>query len=173
MRAHARTFGLQASISYASNNYGPYQYPEKLIPLFLTRALSGKELPIYGDGTNRREWLHVEDHCVGLEACLLEGESGEAYNIGSGEELANIEVVDLLCEALDQAFAQDQQLAAHFPRCPAAEGRSCSELKIFVADRKGHDWRYALDDERRVRGCAIERAVTSPMRYRRRWAGIS
>lgn len=145
VRAYHRTFGLEVTTSNCSNNYGPYQYPEKLIPLFLINALHGRELPIYGDGRNRRDWLHVSDHCAAIETCLARGRVGETYNFGGGAELSNLEVADALCTAIDRAFARDSRLARRFPDCPAVSGRSTSELQCFVADRPGHDWRYAID----------------------------
>ena len=145
VRAYHHTFGLQVTTSNCSNNYGPYQYPEKLIPLFFLNALHGKTLPIYGDGRNRRDWLYVEDHCRGVEACLMRGMPGETYNIGGGTELANLDVVEALCGAVDAAFSDDESLAERFPDAPPANGRRTCELTTFVADRAGHDWRYAID----------------------------
>ena len=146
VRAYQHTFGLQTTTSNCSNNYGPYQYPEKLIPLFLLNALHGRNLPIYGDGMNVRDWLHVEDHCRGIEACLDRGTPGETYNIGGGEELANLHVIDKICAEVDKAFEEIDGLADRFPEAPAAQGRPTSELKTFVEDRKGHDRRYAIDE---------------------------
>ena len=148
VRAYHHTFGLQVTTSNCSNNYGPYQYPEKLIPLFLLKALSGKNLPIYGDGMNVRDWLHVEDHCRGIEACLSSGKPGETYNIGGGEELPNMTVIERICAEVDRAFAEMPQLAQRFPDAPAAQGRPTSELKTFVEDRKGHDRRYSIDERK-------------------------
>ena len=146
VRAYHHTFGLEVTTTNCSNNYGPYQYPEKLIPLFLLNALHGRKLPIYGDGMNVRDWLHVEDHCRGIEACLLRGRPGETYNIGGGEELPNMAVIDRICTEVDRAFAEIDGLAARFPDAPAARGGSTFELKTFVEDRKGHDRRYAIDE---------------------------
>jgi dTDP-glucose 4,6-dehydratase len=106
VRAYHHTFGLEVTTSNCSNNYGPYQYPEKLIPLFLLNALHGRALPIYGDGMNVRDWLHVEDHCRGIEACLTKGVPGETYNIGGGAELPNMTVIDTICAEVDRAFAE-------------------------------------------------------------------
>ncbi len=146
-RCHA-TFALQVTTTNCSNNYGPYQYPEKLIPLFLLNALSGKPLPIYGDGMNVRDWLHVEDHCRGIEAALANGKPGETYNIGGGEELPNMAVIDRICAEVDRAFAELPGLAARYPQAPAAKGGNTSALKTFVEDRKGHDRRYAIDERK-------------------------
>jgi dTDP-glucose 4,6-dehydratase len=148
VRAYHHTFGLEVTTSNCSNNYGPYQYPEKLIPLFLLNALSGKPLPIYGDGMNVRDWLHVEDHCRGIEACLTKGVAGETYNIGGGEELPNMAVIDRICAEVDRAFEEVVGLAERYPEAPAAQGRSTSELKTFVTDRAGHDRRYAIDERK-------------------------
>ena len=148
VRSYHHTYGLDVTTSNCSNNYGPYQYPEKLIPLFLLNALSGKPLPIYGDGMNVRDWLHVEDHCRGIEACLLQGVPGETYNIGGGEELPNLAVIDRICAEVDRAFEEIDGLAERFPDAPAASGRKTEELKTFVEDRKGHDRRYAIDERK-------------------------
>ena len=146
VRAYHHTFGLDVTTTNCSNNYGPYQYPEKLIPLFLLNALHGRSLPIYGDGMNVRDWLHVEDHCRGIEACLDNGNPGEVYNIGGGEELPNMAVIDRICTEVDRAFAEIDGLAERYPDAPAAKGDSTFELKTFVEDRKGHDRRYAIDE---------------------------
>ncbi len=151
VRAYHHTFGLEVTTSNCSNNYGPYQYPEKLIPLFLLNALHGHGLPIYGDGMNVRDWLHVEDHCRGIEACLLRGQPGETYNIGGGAELPNMTVIDTICAEVDRAFAEIDGLAARYPDAPAARGEATSSLKTFVTDRAGHDRRYAID-ETKARG---------------------
>ena len=146
VRAYHHTYGLQTTTSNCSNNYGPYQFPEKLIPLFLLNALSGKPLPIYGDGMNVRDWLHVEDHCRGIELSIERGRPGEVYNIGGGQELPNIAVVDEISRGVDAAFARDATLKTRFPDAPAAQGRATAELKTYVEDRKGHDRRYAIDE---------------------------
>ncbi|MDX2208926.1 MAG: dTDP-glucose 4,6-dehydratase [Sphingopyxis sp.] len=146
VRAYHHTFGLNVTTSNCSNNYGPYQYPEKLIPLFLINALSGKALPIYGDGMNVRDWLHVEDHCRGIEAVIQRGRAGETYNIGGGQELPNLMVIEEICKGVDAAFAADPDLAQRYPDAPAAKGQPTASLKTFVEDRKGHDRRYAIDE---------------------------
>lgn len=148
VRAWHHTYGLEVTTSNCSNNYGPYQFPEKLIPLFLINALHGRNLPIYGDGMQIRDWLHVEDHCRGIEAVLRQGRVGETYCIGGGAELPNITVIDTLCAAVDAAFAADPALAARFPDAPAARGIATASLKTTVADRPGHDRRYAIDETR-------------------------
>ena len=131
--------------SNCSNNYGPYQFPEKLIPLFLVNALHGRSLPIYGDGQQIRDWLYVDDHCRGIELVLRDGKIGECYNIGGGAELPNLSVIDTLCTAIDQAFAIDPGLATRFPDAPATRGIPTTSVKTYVADRLGHDRRYAVD----------------------------
>jgi dTDP-glucose 4,6-dehydratase len=151
VRAYHHTYGLQVTTTNCSNNYGPYQFPEKLIPLFLINALSARALPIYGDGMNRRDWLHVDDHCLGIDLVLESGRVGETYNVGGGQELPNLDVVDAICDAVDKAFAEDPRLAARFPDAPAAKGSSTHELRKFVTDRPGHDRRYAID-ERKIAG---------------------
>lgn len=145
VRAYHHTYGLQTTTSNCSNNYGPYQFPEKLIPLFLLNALHGRALPIYGDGMNVRDWLHVEDHCRGIEQILATGRPGETYNIGGGAELPNLTVIDEICRAIDAVFALSPNLAQRFPDAPPARGRSSESLKTFVTDRQGHDRRYAID----------------------------
>jgi dTDP-glucose 4,6-dehydratase len=148
VRAYHHTFGLEVTTTNCSNNYGPYHYPEKLIPLFILNALSGKALPIYGDGMNVRDWLYVEDHCRGIEAALKHGRPGETYNIGGGEELPNMAVIDRICAGVDRAFTEDPGLARRYPDAPAARGRATAELKTFVEDRSGHDRRYAIDESK-------------------------
>jgi dTDP-glucose 4,6-dehydratase len=130
VRAYSHTFGLPALITNCSNNYGPYQYPEKLIPLMILNAIDERPLPIYGDGGNVRDWLHVEDHCAGILLALDQGRAGEKYNIGGGNERTNLEIVDRVCEIVDELR-------------PAPHSRK--RLKTFVADRPGHDRRYAID----------------------------
>lgn len=146
VRAYHHTYGLETTTSNCSNNYGPFQFPEKLIPLFLLNALHGRKLPIYGDGMNVRDWLHVEDHCRGIELCIVKGQPGEVYNIGGGQELPNIEVVEEICRGVDAAFARYPSLAGRFPEAPAGKGEASASLKSYVEDRKGHDRRYAIDE---------------------------
>lgn len=150
VRAYHHTFGLETTTTNCSNNYGPYQFPEKLIPFFLINCLTGRPLPIYGDGMNVRDWLHVEDHCRGIELALAGGRIGETYNVGGGEELPNLEVIDAICAGVDAAFARDPAMADRFPDAPAARGERSETLKTYVKDRAGHDRRYAID-ERKIR----------------------
>lgn len=143
VRAYHHTYGLQVTTSNCSNNYGPYHFPEKLIPLCITHLLQGKPLPIYGSGGNVRDWLYVEDHARGIECVLARGRIGETYNIGGDNEWANLDVVHRLCEVMDAQFAGDAALAARFPEALAARGVPSREAITFVTDRPGHDQRYA------------------------------
>lgn len=171
VRAYHHTYGLEVTTSNCSNNYGPYQYPEKLIPLFLLNALHGRNLPIYGDGMNVRDWLHVEDHCRGIEACLLQGVSGETYNIGGGAELPNMDVIDTICAEVDRTFEDNDGLAQRYPDAPAAKGEKTNTLKAFVTDRAGHDRRYAIDETkaRAELGYAPQRAFEDGLRQTLHW----
>jgi dTDP-glucose 4,6-dehydratase len=132
VRAYGHTYGLLVTISNCSNNYGPYQFPEKLIPLTISNALAGKPLPLYGDGKQIRDWLYVEDHCEALSLILRSGRPGETYNIGGGNQPTNLEVVRQLCAVLDDL-------------APATGPVPHDSLITFVADRPGHDRRYAMD----------------------------
>ena len=145
MRAYHHTYGLQVTTSNCSNNYGPYQFPEKLIPLVVLNILHGKALPIYGDGMNIRDWLYVEDHCRGIDLVLQRGVVGEVYNIGGHNEWTNIAIVKLVCRLVDQAFSEDRGLRERFPLAPASQGQTAESLLTFVKDRPGHDRRYAID----------------------------
>ncbi len=138
VRAYFHTYGLPALVTNCSNNYGPYQFPEKLIPLMIVNAIDGKALPIYGDGSNVRDWIYVEDHCAGVLLALEQGRPGEKYNLGGGNERTNLQVVDRICEILDDELPAAENAAL-------AGRDSYAELKTFVEDRPGHDWRYAID----------------------------
>ena len=135
VRAYFHTYGLPVLITNCSNNYGPFQFPEKLIPLIIHNALIGKELPIYGDGKQIRDWLYVGDHCSAIRCVLERGEIGETYNVGGGNEKANIEVVKVLCGILDELS-------------PRSDGQSYSKQITFVEDRPGHDKRYAINADK-------------------------
>ncbi len=148
VRSYHHTYGLQVSTSNCSNNYGPYQFPEKLIPLMIVNALNGKSLPVYGDGSNIRDWLYVEDHVRGIELVIKKGMVGETYNIGGNEEHANLDIVNTLCASIDSAFAANSVLSERFPKAPAAGKNATSSLITMVKDRPGHDWRYAIDASR-------------------------
>jgi dTDP-glucose 4,6-dehydratase len=156
VRAYFHTFGVPAVITNCSNNYGPFQFPEKLIPLMILNAIDGRPLPIYGDGGNVRDWLHVEDHCSGILLALETARLGEKYNIGGGNERTNLEIVDLVCDILDEL-------------APAATARRA--LKTFVSDRPGHDRRYAIDATkiRRELGWRPRHTFESGLRETVRW----
>jgi dTDP-glucose 4,6-dehydratase len=145
VRAYHHTYGLSVTISNCSNNYGPRHFPEKLVPLMIVNLLHGQSLPIYGDGKNIRDWLHVDDHCRGIDTVLSHGSAGEVYNIGGHSECENLRLVLALCSVADEMFRRDAELRARFPSCPAARGQSCAALISFVQDRPGHDRRYAVD----------------------------
>jgi dTDP-glucose 4,6-dehydratase len=145
VRAYHHTYGLPTTISNCSNNYGPYQFPEKLIPLIIVNALRGVALPIYGDGRQVRDWLFVEDHCMAIERILNAETPGRTFNVGGRAEHENVHIVNELCQLIDQRFLTDPSLREQFPECPAASNRSCSELVAYVRDRPGHDRRYAID----------------------------
>jgi dTDP-glucose 4,6-dehydratase len=132
VRAYYKTFGLPTTISNCSNNYGPYQFPEKLIPLVILNALEGKPLPVYGDGKNVRDWLYVEDHCDAIWNIMKSGVIGETYNVGGNAEMENILIVQLICDILDEIK-------------PVTDGKPRCQLITFVSDRPGHDRRYAID----------------------------
>jgi dTDP-glucose 4,6-dehydratase len=132
VRAWHETYGLPVVISNCSNNYGPYHFPEKLIPLVILNALEGKPLPVYGKGANVRDWLYVDDHARALELVMRRGRNGESYNVGGRAERSNLEVVEAICDALDE-------------RMPLPDGRGRRALITFVTDRPGHDRRYAID----------------------------
>lgn len=140
VRAWHETYGLPAIVTNCSNNYGPYQFPEKLIPLMTLNAIDGKPLPIYGDGGNVRDWLYVEDHCAGIWLALKNGKPGEKYNIGGGNERTNLQIIDRICAEVEKILP-----AAENPVLKTQGKSSYQELKTFVADRPGHDRRYAID----------------------------
>jgi len=156
VRSYFHTYGVPAVITNCSNNYGPYQFPEKLIPLMILNAIERRPLPIYGDGGNVRDWMHVEDHCSGILLALETGRLGEKYNIGGGNERTNLEIVDLICDILDEL-------------APVGAGRRA--LKTFVTDRPGHDRRYAIDASkiRRELGWRPRHTFESGLRETVRW----
>ena len=145
VRAYHHTYGLPVSTSNCSNNYGPWHFPEKLIPLMLVNALDGRALPVYGDGLNVRDWLYVEDHCLAVELVMTRGRVGETYNVGGRNEWRNIDIVRLLCRLVDEALLADPSLCRRFPSAPAARGGKTESLVTLVKDRPGHDRRYAID----------------------------
>ncbi|QLC24020.1 dTDP-glucose 4,6-dehydratase [Parasphingopyxis algicola] len=171
VRAFHATYGLDTTISNCSNNYGPFQSPEKLIPLFLINALHGEALPIYGDGMQRRDWLHVGDHCRAIQAVIEDGKSGDVYNVGGGAELPNLELIDRICATVDRLFETDPSLAERFPEAPAAKGLPSASLKSHVEDRLGHDRRYAIDDSKIAAelGCRPVRSIDEGLEETVRW----
>jgi dTDP-glucose 4,6-dehydratase len=149
VRAYQRTYGLPVTITNCSNNYGPYQFPEKLIPLTIVRALDGEPIPLYGDGLQVRDWLYVEDHCRAIERILALEHSGQTYNVGGQTERTNREVVQLISRFIDEAFESNPGLARRFSRSPAG-GRGTASLITHVPDRAGHDRRYAMNTHKIV-----------------------
>jgi dTDP-glucose 4,6-dehydratase len=145
VRAYHHTYGLCTTLSNCSNNYGPYHFPEKLIPLAIVNILHGKPLPLYGDGRNVRDWLHVSDHCRGIDLILGGASPGAVYNIGGRAESENLHLLRLLCNVADEALGEQPELRSRFPDCPAARGDPTASLITFVRDRPGHDRRYAID----------------------------
>lgn len=145
VRAYHHTYGLEVTTSNCSNNYGPFHFPEKLIPLIITNILRNKPLPVYGDGKQVRDWLYVEDHARGIDLVLRKGQVGENYNIGGHNEWQNIDIVHLVCKLMDEAFAQDVTLAKKYPNATEAIRAESVKLIEYVTDRPGHDRRYAID----------------------------
>lgn len=158
VRAYHQTYGLPTLLTNCSNNYGPYQFPEKLIPLMILNCLQGKPLPVYGDGQQVRDWLYVRDHCRAIRTVLHRGVCGQVYNIGGGCEMANIDVVRMIAAIVDRVR-------------PNASGRPCSSLITFVEDRPGHDRRYAVDAGkiRRELGWEPEETFQSGMERTVQW----
>jgi dTDP-glucose 4,6-dehydratase len=158
VRAFHHTYGLPTLTTNCSNNYGPYQFPEKLIPLIITKALNGAPLPVYGDGKNVRDWLYVGDHVAAIFAVLLGGRSGEVYNVGGDAEQENIEVVHTLCALVDQLR-------------PRGDGKPTSSQITYVKDRPGHDRRYAIDSSKLARelGWKAQESFASGMEKTVRW----
>jgi len=145
VRAYHETYGLDTTVTNCSNNYGPYQFPEKLIPLTIVNILLGKPLPVYGDGLQVRDWLHVEDHCAAITLALRSGRPGEVYNVGGNSETTNMEIVRTLCGLVDEALGARAELRAAFPNSPAVQAMPSVGLITHVRDRLGHDRRYAID----------------------------
>jgi dTDP-glucose 4,6-dehydratase len=145
VRAYHHTYGLNVTTSNCSNNYGPFHFPEKLIPLVITNILHNKELPIYGDGQQIRDWLYVEDHAYGIDLVLKKGRIGENYNIGGNNEWTNIDIVKTISTLVEEEFARNKELAKCFPAAKAAIDQDTESLITYVKDRPGHDRRYAID----------------------------
>ncbi len=165
VRAYHETYGLPALITNCSNNYGPYQFPEKLIPLMILNALEGRPLPIYGDGGNVRDWIYVDDHCRGVLAVLRRGRPGEKYNLGGRSELTNLQIVDTLCDILEATSGGRKPGRTPRGSPPIATSRPSSP------DRPGHDRRYAIDDTkaRTELGWATRHEIESGLRATVRW----
>jgi dTDP-glucose 4,6-dehydratase len=154
VRAFHHTYGLDAVTTNCSNNYGPYQFPEKLMPLMIRNALAGRPLPVYGKGDNRRDWIFVEDHCEGIRLAIERGKAGEVYLLGGRAERSNLELVHLLCEALErQAPARNHA---------SLGGKGYADLITFVEDRPGHDFRYAIDPSRAERDLGFQVRTALP-----------
>ncbi|MGR3218241.1 MAG: dTDP-glucose 4,6-dehydratase [Candidatus Anammoxibacter sp.] len=164
VRAYHKTYNLPIIISNCSNNYGPYQYPEKLIPLVIFNALERKPLPIYGDGKYVRDWLHVKDHCKAIWTIMKNGKHGETYNIGGNNEMENIKLVELICDILDSTVSNDEG-------ANTKDNRPRKELMAFVKDRPGHDRRYAIDPTKLKDelGWVPEETIESGMRKTVQW----
>jgi dTDP-glucose 4,6-dehydratase len=145
VRAYHHTYGLNVTTSNCSNNYGPYHFPEKLIPLIITNILFDKPLPVYGDGQQIRDWLYVEDHARGIELVLNEGRLGENYNIGGNNEWANIDIVNVVCKLMNEQFVNQPALTVKYPQASKAIQQKAQDLITYVTDRAGHDRRYAID----------------------------
>jgi len=148
VRAYTRTYGVPCSISNCSNNYGPYQFPEKLLPLCILNILEGRALPIYGDGLQLRDWLHVSDHCRAIDTILQAAAPGDTWNIGGSSDDTNLAVVQRLCDLVDAAFRADSELARRFPASPPARGTSSRGLIEHIRDRPGHDRRYCVNSSK-------------------------
>ena len=151
VRAYHETYGLHTTVTNCSNNYGPYHFPEKLIPLAIVNILLGKPLPVYGDGLQVRDWLHVEDHCVAIDLALRRGRAGEVYNIGGNGETTNIEIVRTLCRLVDANLRRQPELRGLFSGAPASKGGRALDLITHVRDRPGHDRRYAINFSKAAR----------------------
>jgi dTDP-glucose 4,6-dehydratase len=158
VRAWQHTYGLPILITNCSNNYGPCQFPEKLIPLIILNALEGRPLPVYGDGLNVRDWLFVDDHCAAIESVLAKGEVGECYNVGGNNEQTNINIVRMICATVDRLR-------------PGLRHAPCTSLITYVKDRPGHDRRYAIDSSKiqRELGWAPQQDLQSGLELTVRW----
>lgn len=158
VRSYGHTYGLPFSLTNCSNNYGPYQFPEKLIPLMILNALESKPLPVYGDGQQIRDWLHVQDHCEAIHLVLTKGANGSTYNIGGNNQPANLTIVETICDILDEYR-------------PVGNGDSYHELIHFVKDRPGHDRRYAMDAAKigRELGWSPHHSLTGGLRDTVEW----
>jgi len=170
VRAYVHTYGLPCTISNCSNNYGPYQFPEKLLPLCIVNVLEGRPLPIYGDGLQVRDWLHVSDHCRAIDLILHSSPVGETWNIGGSSTEPNLHVVETLCDLIDGEFGRNRNLARRFPHSAPAQGKPARSLMVFVRDRPGHDRRYAVDSGKVGRlGFAAQTSLATGLAATVRW----
>ena len=151
VRAYHETFGLNTSVTNCSNNYGPFHFPEKLIPLTIINILRGRPLPVYGDGLQVRDWLYVHDHCVAITLAISHGKPGQVYNIGGNGETTNIHIVKTLCDLVDKRLHASEDLRALFPDSPVCKSKRAADLITHVRDRPGHDRRYAVDYSKAAR----------------------
>jgi dTDP-glucose 4,6-dehydratase len=151
VRAYHETYGLATTVTNCSNNYGPYHFPEKLIPLTIVNILLGKALPVYGDGLQVRDWLHVEDHCAAIRLALTKGRPGEVYNVGGNSETTNIHIVRTLCELVDVYLSNHPEHRSAFPGASIYNAKPATSLIAHVRDRPGHDRRYAINYEKAAR----------------------
>jgi dTDP-glucose 4,6-dehydratase len=158
VRAYHETYGLKTTVTNCSNNYGPYHFPEKLIPLSIVNILLGKALPVYGDGLQIRDWLHVEDHCTAITLALTKGAPGEVYNVGGNSESTNIHIVRTLCDLVDERLNAHPALHSSFPAAPLFNGSRGVQLISHVRDRPGHDRRYAIDYSKAAQDLGYEPA---------------
>jgi dTDP-glucose 4,6-dehydratase len=170
VRAYAHTYGTPCTISNCSNNYGPYQFPEKLLPLCIVNILEGRPLPIYGDGLQIRDWLHVLDHCRAIDLILRASPAGETWNVGGGATEPNIRVVETVCDLVDEEFRRRPELGTRYPPSAPAQGRPSRSLMQHVRDRPGHDRRYAVDGARIARlgftpATALHAGLTETVRW--------
>lgn len=171
VRSYHQTYGLNTSISYCSNNYGPFQFPEKLIPLVIINILHGAPLPVYGDGMQIRDWLHTADHCLGIDLIIKKGKNGCRYNIGANNEWTNIDLIHLLCQIIDSTFQTDNQMVEKFPKSCYAKGHSAASLIRHVQDRPGHDRRYGVDTAKikNILGYAPQKEFTAALSQTVSW----
>ena len=171
VRAYHETYGLVTTVTNCSNNYGPFQFPEKLIPLTIVHVLQGKPVPVYGDGMQIRDWMHVADHCEAIGLALTRGDSGEVYNIGGSGETTNLQIVSALCALVDQELRSHEEYRNLFPESPVFRGGQAIDLIAHVKDRQGHDRRYAIDYSKAANklGYAPSRTLESGLKSTVKW----
>ena len=170
VRAYAHTYGIPCTISNCSNNYGPYQFPEKLLPLCIVNILEGRPLPLYGDGLQVRDWLHVHDHCRAIDLILHASPVGETWNVGGGSTVPNVKIVEAVCDLVDHSFRRSSELATRYPRSGPSQGGRSRSLIQHVRDRPGHDRRYAVDGSKIARlGFAAQVPLTTGIAATLQW----